>query len=392
MNLTRAVQPKSVFSVLDWGSHATYSALACRRLIVGLGIMLHLTVGSIASAQAADDGAVTERTLCGHRTEPGDTISQADCPAPVSMVKKLDSRLAAKPPPLDPKGTWVETPWGQPVIDRGTDGAWDRYAVDNPYVYVEGGRFYCFFEAQDKPFIQGGHEAFGLAVSVDGLRWEKAAGNPILDVGEAEAWDSVVAKLPAGVTKRDGLYHLFYSGLDRRTKQIGLATARKLTGPWTKAAENPILKSRRENWDAFLSTYPAPVFEAEGKYHLLFRGMERRYRRQGAGLALSSDLRHWQRYADSPIIPVTEEMASLAVTQAGGRYIGISQPTDLGKRRYWFSADLKHWQKGPPVNFRASVEAETLSNPFVANGVWTVLYEQKDRIYRAVLRVSDIRQ
>ena len=293
------------------------------------------------------------------------------------------SRVAV---PLDPAGTWVETPWGEPVIDRGEAGEWDHYAVDNPYVHPEGGKFYCFFEAQDKPFSQGGHEAFGLAVSSDGRRWEKLADNPILNVGEAEAWDSVVAKLPAGVIKRNGLYHLFYSGLDKSTKQIGLATARRLTGPWTKAADNPVLESRSGQWDAFLSTYPAPVFEIEGNYYLLFRGMETRYRRQGAGLAMSTDLRHWRRFMDRPVIPVAEEMASLALTTVGGRYVGISQPTDLRGRRYWFSVDLKEWQKGPAVNFRASVQAETLSNPFLANGRWTVLYEQKDRIYRAVLQ------
>jgi hypothetical protein len=182
------------------------------------------------------------------------------------------------------------------------------------------------------------------------------------------------------------LYHLFYSGLDTSTKQIGLATARQLTGPWTKATGNPVLKSRPGQWDAFLSTYPAPVFEVEGEYYLLFRGMEQRYRRQGAGLAVSADLRQWRRSTDRPVIPVTEEMASLAVAQAGERYVGISQPMDLRQRRYWFSADLKRWQKGPPVDFRASVEAETLSNPFLANGRWTVLYERKDRIYRAVLQ------
>ena len=59
---------------------------------------------------------------------------------------------------------------------------------------------------------------------------------------------------------------------------------------------------------------------------------------------------------------------------------------DLEKRCYWFSDDLKRWHKGPPVNFRASGKAETLSNPFLANGRWTVLYEQNDRIYRGVLQ------
>ena len=56
-----------------------------------------------------------------------------------------------------------------------------------------------------------------------------------------------------------------------------------------------------------LSTHPAPVFEFEGRYHLLFRGMERRFEHQGVGLAVSSDLRQWQPASDTPMILVNEK-------------------------------------------------------------------------------------
>ena len=292
-------------------------------------------------------------------------------------------------PPFDVKGTWIETPWGQPVVDRGAPGDWDHLAVDNPYVHVEDGTYFCFYEAQDKPIGDGGHEAFGIAVSREGLRWRKLSTNPILRPGNAGDWDDVVAKLPAGVIKRDGIYYLFYSGRDSKTKQIGLATARNLAGPWTKSPDNPVLKSRPDNWDRHLSTYPSPIIEIDGQYHLLFRGMHTRYTRQGVGLAVSTNLADWKRQTDVPVIPVAEEIASLSVFHSNDRTVGISQPTDLANRRYWFSTDLRTWTKGPAVNFRASVAAETISNPFVANGRWTVLYEQQDRIYRAVLHPTD---
>ena len=130
------------------------------------------------------------------------------------------------------------------------------------------------------------------------------------------------------------------------------------------------------------------MFEIEGRYHLLYRGMERRYAGQGVGLAVSADLRQWRRLRSAPVIAVNEEIASLTVVQAGQGFVGISQPMDLQKRSYWFSDDLQQWRKGPSVNFRASMQAETLSNPFPCDGRWTVLYEQKDRIYRAVLQPS----
>ncbi|MBG86742.1 MAG: hypothetical protein CMO80_07565 [Verrucomicrobiales bacterium] len=292
----------------------------------------------------------------------------------------------AFPPSLDPRGVWVETPWGKPVIDRGATGSWDAAAVDNPYLHLEAGELFCFFEAQDKPFAQDGREAFGIATSTDGLHWKKNTGNPILTTGQSGSWDQTVAKLPAGVIKRGGVYHLFYSGKNPHTKQIGLATARHLGGPWTKSPRNPILKSRPQSWDRFLSTHPTSVFEIGGRYHLLFRGMKQIYTAQGLGLATSTDLLNWNRAPDLPVIATDEEIASLSVTRTGGKFIAISQPKDLSKRRYWHSDNLRQWRKGSPVNFRASIAAETLSNPIYFNGRWIVLYEQKDRIYRAVLQ------
>jgi glycerophosphoryl diester phosphodiesterase len=315
-----------------------------------------------------------------------------DYPLECRSTWRTISGSDASVPPLDPQGVWVETPWATPVIDRGMAEAWDHMAVDNPYIHVEGDWFFCFYEAQDKPIASGGREAFGIAVSEDGTTWKKLPGNPILTTGDDGAWDDIVAKLPAGVIRRNGLYHLFYSGRNSHTKQIGLATARELTGPWTKSPANPVLRSRPGKWDQVLSTHPAAVFEIDGRCHLLFRGMERRYQHQGVGLAVSSDLRHWHRPADAPTIPVSEEIASLAVAQVNQRFVGISQPMDLQNRSYWFSDDLMQWKKGPPVNFRASVKAETLSNPFLSGGQWTVLYEQKDRIYRAVLQPSTHRR
>ena len=97
----------------------------------------------------------------------------------ISLVS-LSASSAAEPFHLE--WVWVETPFGKSVIDRGPVGEWDHAAVDNPYVYAEDGRFYCFFEAQDTK-RSGWHERIGLAVSDDGVKWNKSPDNPVLDVG-----------------------------------------------------------------------------------------------------------------------------------------------------------------------------------------------------------------
>jgi hypothetical protein len=283
-------------------------------------------------------------------------------------------------PSIDPSWTWVETPPGHPVIDRGPEGGWDHLAVDNPFVLVDGDRYLCFYEAQDKPFDRGGREQIGLAVSSDGVHWEKkSAGNPIFGVGPEGAWDSHIAKLPT-VFERQGTYYLFYSGKDARTKQIGLATSTDLIS-WTKHEANPVLRARPGKWDRQLSTHPASVFRREGRFYLLYRGMSRFYADQGLGLAVSDDLVHWERARDDPVIPTDREIASLAVVETPDGYLAIAQSPG---RPYWRSADLVTWTEGPSAKFTGP-RVETLSNPFLAAGGWRVLYEQQDRIYAAVL-------
>ena len=47
----------------------------------------------------------------------------------LELLEKKAARSA-----LPREGRWIETPAGEPVIDRGPSGAWDHYAVDNPFV------------------------------------------------------------------------------------------------------------------------------------------------------------------------------------------------------------------------------------------------------------------
>jgi len=286
-------------------------------------------------------------------------------------------------PALDPEWTWVERPAGKPVIDRGGEGSWDAYAVDNPFLLVHDGSLYCFYEAQDKPFQEGGHEQVGLALSRGGVFWDKCRGNPILTVGPEGSWDSVVAKLPVVVRGPDG-FCLFYSGKNKQTKQIGLATSQDLVH-WEKHAANPVLSSRPGQWDKHLSTHPAPPYRHDGRYLLLYRGMTGFYCDQGLGVAVSEDLVRWRRLTAGPVIPTSEEIASFAVTRADGRYVGISQAPD---RAYWFSDDLTHWQRGGAVRLTGP-RVDTLSNPVWFEGEWVVLYEQGDRIFRAILEETE---
>lgn len=69
-------------------------------------------------------------------------------------------------------------------------------------------------------------------------------GRPIDKVSKYHAWDSIGIE-GAYVVKREGTYYLFYSSWTRGY-EIGYATAPAVTGPWTKAANNPFYGEQNE--------------------------------------------------------------------------------------------------------------------------------------------------
>ncbi len=277
--------------------------------------------------------------------------------------------------PLDMAASWLDRPAARPIIDRGPAGARARFAVDNPFLWLEAGRLYCFYEGQEKPLHDGAHERVGPAVSDDGVRWGKCEANPILEVGRPDAWDSEMAKIPC-LLKHADRYWLFDTGraVGGKTMHIGLAVSTELRD-WKKVP-HPILRNHPDRWDRVLSTYPAPVFRSGSRFILLYRGMRRRYAAQGAGIPASTDLQHWQRLNAGPVIKPQNEIYSLAVGPAGGRFVAVAQSP---QRHYWLSPDLIRWRSGPEARFCAP-EVETVFNPLFFGGRWIVLYEQRDRI------------
>ena len=317
----------------------------------------------------------------------GETLEVDRSGARIAMLTSgnLPSRLPelqqpTLPPPIDPTLLWQASPDSRPIIKRGPAGSWDALRADNPFVIVEHDKLYCFYKGLDKPLPLGGVQRIGLITSVDGIHWEKPLAQPVLQEGPEGAFDACGVKLPV-VYKHDGVYYMFYSGLGKATKQIGVATSTDLIH-WTKQSDEPVLSRRRGSWDAVLSTHPTSIFKVDNQFYMLFRGMKNFYSDQGLGLAVSDDLLHWQRVQSEPVIPVSEEIYSFggAVTQDG--YVAIAHASG---EPYWFSDDLLHWKKGPSARFDLPW-ADTVSNLFYWRGEWNILYERKDYVYRAVLK------
>jgi len=222
-------------------------------------------------------------------------------------------------------------------------------------------------------------QRIGVATSVDGRHWVKPSNHPVLDIGPPGTWDSEGVKLPS-VFHHEGTYYLFYSGLNGKVKQIGMATSTDLLH-WTKHSDNPILSVRPGRWDRQLSTHPTPVFQRGDRFYLLFRGMKSFYNRQGVGLAFSVDMVHWYRDKQQPVISPSEEIYSFGAVQTTDGYVAMSHAV---VEPYWHSKNLVHWEKGEPARFDQP-DVDTVSKPFFWKGKWNVFYERDNLVYRAVL-------
>lgn len=123
---------------------------------------------------------------------------------------------------------------------------------------------------------------------------------------------------------------------------MGLATSRDgMT--WTKFSGNPILDVGRVGaWDSVVAKLPV-VRKSGERYFLFYSGRDGQTKQ--IAVATSKDLRHWTKHAKNPV----------------------------------------EWKKAGAGRFTGE-KVDTVSNPFHTGDGWTIVYEQQDRIYRAVLR------
>jgi len=123
---------------------------------------------------------------------------------------------------------------------RGGD-FWDGAMVHNPTIHKVGST-YCLIHIANRdgrPFTQ----AIGVAVADSPYGpWERYD-QPILGPGSNGAWDWLMATNPAFLHHPNGQCRLYYKSWDLRDKKrkVGLALADKITGPYVKHPDNPLV-------------------------------------------------------------------------------------------------------------------------------------------------------
>jgi len=176
---------------------------------------------------------------------------------------------------------------------RGRSVAWESDNVFNPCAVVRGGRVYLLYRAEDGSGAGIGEHTsrIGLAVSRDGIHFE-ARPTPVLFPAEDGAKEF---EWPGGcedprIVEADGGYVLTYTGWNRKTARLEVATSRDLIH-WVK--HGPALSGAlRDQW----SKSGSIVTRVEGDHLVAARIKGRYWMYWGEGtirVATSDDLISW---------------------------------------------------------------------------------------------------
>lgn len=188
------------------------------------------------------------------------------------------------------------------TISREQDWLWDSW-----YAQASDG-IHAFHLSAPKtlgnPELRHVNARVGHSVSTDLVNW--LALPDALASGPEGAFDDQ-ATWTGCVLEHDGLWHMFYTGIDKRTRgaiqRIGHATSTDLIS-WTRVSTQPILEAD-SHWYATMANgepdepFRDPwVFWHQGQWHMLITAKHAADARDGSGFgtmahATSPDLERW---------------------------------------------------------------------------------------------------
>jgi len=142
--------------------------------------------------------------------------------------------------------------------------------------------------------LQGGYELRpgyeGVAVSEDGLTWRRAKESYTLSVHDADCgeWEKDCIYQP-WLVEHEGKYYDFYNAANGSVEQTGLATSTDLLN-WQRYAGNPVVRNTPGGYDEQFCSDPK-VFWDEDHWVMIYFGVGH----GGAHImaAFSRDLWHW---------------------------------------------------------------------------------------------------
>lgn len=134
-----------------------------------------------------------------------------------------------------------------PVFSPGYNDAWDNEDVGNPCVVKEGLTYKMWYWGDN---VLTGIDQVGLAVSNDGINWQRAGSGPVIAPDQDISWQDGEGIGTPQVLRVNSGYVMAYHAADQSgTIRIGLATSSD--GLEWKKEHNPILDIGSDNsWES----------------------------------------------------------------------------------------------------------------------------------------------
>ncbi len=169
----------------------------------------------------------------------------------------------------------------QPVLQP--DVPWEKNALMCPHVIWDDAnqRYQMWYSGGE----QYEPDAIGYASSEDGVNWDKHPDNPIFKADKNSQWE--YEKVTAcQVVKHGEWYYMFYIGFhDVHWAQIGVARSPDGISDWERHPQNPIIKTSKEGWDRDACYKPYAIFdEKNDRWMLWYNG--RKLSKEQIGLAI----------------------------------------------------------------------------------------------------------
>jgi predicted GH43/DUF377 family glycosyl hydrolase len=221
------------------------------------------------------------------------------------------------------------TPQSDPVLT--TADGWEANGFRSVHVLKDGNSYRMWYTAEMRGTQQ---RRIGYASSPDGVRWAKSANNPVVNIDDSGAWDGHAVEQPF-VLNVDNQWHMWFTGVNAAgLSQIGYAVSPDGIR-WNKAAANPVFFGQKD-WDhagvggAFVSTqYNGQLYE------MWFHGTEDTDKPYGLGHAYSNDGITWAEDESTPnVFADGSSFLDPWVASVGGTtYIWSEAQTDVGLPR-----------------------------------------------------------
>lgn len=164
-----------------------------------------------------------------------------------------------------------------PVLTIGGSGAWDERRVHEPSVIVVDGTWVMAYMGESMTGNSGESEKIGIATAAGPSGpWTKAAGNPVIGFGAGGTFDDTGAADPSLFYEGDRFW-IWYSGLagtlGAKPWTSGLAYATTATGTWTRHSSNIILNVGAASSFDETAAWRGAIFRQGTTYYVVYGGI-----------------------------------------------------------------------------------------------------------------------